>query len=149
MYWRAGIVFVLRDLYCVNIICPTKSAFKSSWCMSMNLAFSTALSYTKRQGRHQSWDLGRAASCLLRLACEARRAVPAWHDKFFTRPKHGPWHGNTSSCCVGPSTPLAMWYFWPYENTIFLLWYEWWLTQFHTCKVDFVIYFYAISYIRL
>jgi hypothetical protein len=40
----------------------------------MNLAFSTALSYTKRQGRHQSWDLGRAASCLLRLACESCRA---------------------------------------------------------------------------
>jgi hypothetical protein len=39
-------------------------------------------------------------------------------------------------------------YFWPHENTI-LLWYEWWLTQFHTCKVDFVIYFYVISYIRL
>jgi hypothetical protein len=39
-------------------------------------------------------------------------------------------------------------YFGPYENTI-LLWYEWWWTQFHTCKVDFVIYFYVISYIRL
>jgi hypothetical protein len=39
-------------------------------------------------------------------------------------------------------------YIWQYEN-MKLLCYEWSIWQFHTCNVDFVIYFYDSSYINL
>jgi hypothetical protein len=67
---------------------------------------------------------------------------------FFTRPKHGPWHSDTFSCRVGPSTTLAIWLLRPYENTT-LLCYELSLSQFCTCKEDFVIYLYDTNYTKL
>jgi hypothetical protein len=87
----------------------------------------------------QSWAVP-ALSCL----------VPCWHGttNFLPGPSTARVTVARLRVVPGQARPSRCDYFWPYENTI-LLWYEWWLTQFHTCKIYFVIYFYVISYIRL
>jgi hypothetical protein len=75
-----------------------------------------------------------------------RHVVPCRHDNFFTRPKHG-----TAARFRTVSTQVRFsryYYWWSCENTT-LLRYEWPLSQFRTCKIDFVIYLYDSSYIRL
>jgi hypothetical protein len=105
-------------------------------------------------GRAVSCRLGPALSCLVppraKTSRHARHVMPCRYGTTNFLLGSSTARGTAARLRVVPAQarPSRCDYFWPYENTI-LLWYEWWLTQSHTCKVDFVIYFYVISYIRL
>jgi hypothetical protein len=113
------------------------------WCLFVELGHGSCWHGMDHPTR-ASWHIVSRFQGTVGMSCYA-----AWHnEKFFTRPKHGLWHDGTSLCRAGPSISLMIWdYIWPYENMI-LLWNEWSLSQFHTCNVDFAIYFYDSSYIN-
>jgi hypothetical protein len=113
------------------------------WCLFVELGHGSCWHGTTHPTR-ASWHIISRFLGMVGMSCYA-----AWHDdKFFTGTKHGLWHDGTSSCRAGPSITLMIWdYIWPYENII-LLCYEWSLSQFHTCNVDFAIYLYDNSYIN-